>query len=60
MDVDEPVADDVNLANAVNLSESEDEIEEEQITGDFFTIPDPDLVGILNRFPPIFRLVIIP
>jgi len=42
MDVDEPGADDVNLANAVNLSESEDEVVEEQIAGDFFTTPDPD------------------
>jgi hypothetical protein len=45
MDVDEPMVDDVNLANAVNLSESEDEVEEEQIAGDFFTTPDPDFVG---------------
>jgi hypothetical protein len=44
MDVDEPVVDDVDLANAVNLSESEDEIEEEQIAGDFFPAPDPDFV----------------
>ena len=36
MDVDEMAADDVNLANAVNLSGSEDEVEEEQIAGDFF------------------------
>jgi len=43
MDVDEPVADDTNLANAVNLSESEDEVEEERIAGDFFT-PDTDVV----------------
>jgi hypothetical protein len=42
MDVDEPAADDVDLANAVNLSESEDEVEEEQIAGDFFTA-DPDV-----------------
>lgn len=46
MDIDEPTADDVNLANAVNLSESEDEVEEEQITGDFFTVPDPDFVRV--------------
>ena len=45
MDVDEPVVEDVNLANAVNLSESEDEVEEEQIAGDFFTTPDTDLVN---------------
>ena len=36
MDVDEVATDDVNLANAVNLSGSEDEVEEEQIAGDFF------------------------
>lgn len=46
MDVDEPVIDDVNLANAVNLSESEDEVEEEQIAGDFFAAPDPDFVCV--------------
>lgn len=59
MDVDEPVVDDIDLANAVNLSESEDEIEEEQIAGDFFTSPDPDFVcvhrstssGSLTCFP---------
>ena len=50
MDVDGPVADDVNLANAVNLSESEDEVEEERIAGDFFTTPDPDFVRIYS-FP---------
>jgi hypothetical protein len=44
MDVDEPAADDIDLANAVNLSESEDEVEEERIAGDFFTAPDPDSV----------------
>jgi len=43
MDVDEPVADDVDLANAVNLSESEDEVEEERISEDFFTAPDTDV-----------------
>jgi len=43
MDVDETAADDVDLANAVNLSESEDEVEEEQIAGDFFTSPDQDV-----------------
>lgn len=48
MDVDETVADDINLANAVNLSESEDEVEEEQIAADFFTTPDQDFV----RTPP--------
>lgn len=48
MDVDEPAADDVDLANAVNLSESEDEVEEEQIAGDFFTA-DPDVR--LSPFP---------
>jgi len=46
MDIDEPVADDVNLANAVNLSESEDEVEEEQIAQDFFTASDQDFVRI--------------
>ena len=50
MDVDEPVADDVDLANAVNLSESEDEVEEEQIAGDFFTAPDLNTVRAC-RFP---------
>jgi hypothetical protein len=50
MDVDEPAADDVDLANAVNLSESEDEVEEEQIAGDFFTA-DPDVC--LFPFPRI-------
>jgi len=46
MDIDEPVADDVNLANAVNLSESEDEVEEERIAGDFFATPDTDPVRV--------------
>lgn len=46
MDIDEPVADDVNLANAVNLSESEDEVEEEQIARDFFASSDQDFVRI--------------
>ena len=50
MDVDEPVADDVDLANAVNLSESEDEVEEERIAGDFFTTPDTDIVRV-RPFP---------
>lgn len=52
MDVDEPIVDDVDLANAVNLSESEDEIEEEQIAGDFFTTPDPDFVRVCPLTPP--------
>ena len=46
MDVDEPMADDVDLANAVNLSESEDEVEEEPIAGDFFTPLDPNIVRL--------------
>lgn len=50
MDVDEPVADDVDLANAVNLSESEDEVEEERIAGDFFTASDTDIVRV-RPFP---------
>ena len=45
MDVDELATDDVDLSNAVNLSGSEDEVEEEQIAGDFFT-PDRDFVRI--------------
>ena len=49
MDIDKPMADDVDLANAVNLSESEDEVEEESIAGDFFTPLDPDIVRA--RFP---------
>ena len=43
MDIDELATDDVDLANAVNLSESEGEVEEEQVAGDFFT-PDQDFV----------------
>lgn len=46
MDVDEQITDDVDLANAVNLSESEDEVEEEQIAGDFFTTRDPSAVRV--------------
>ena len=46
MDIDEPAIDDVDLANAVNLSESEDEVEEERVAGDFFTTPDTDVVRI--------------
>lgn len=48
MDIDEQMADDVDLANAVNLSESEDEVEEEQIVGDFFTAPNQDLVRVCH------------
>ena len=55
MDVDEPMIDDVDLANAVNLSESEDEVEEEKIAGDFFTTPDTDIVRI-RAPPPNFSL----
>jgi len=55
MDVDELVADDVDLANAVNLSESEDEVEEERIAGDFFTTPDID--GVRVRHFPLDRLL---
>lgn len=55
MDVDEPVAEDVDLANAVNLSESEDEVEEEGIAGDFFTAPEQDLVGAYYMFPSVFH-----
>lgn len=55
MDVDEPAVDDVDLANAVNLSESEDEVEEEQITGDFFNAPGPDFVRVYP--PPSLRLL---
>ena len=51
MDVDEPLLDDVNLANAVNLSESEDEVEEEQVAGDFFATPDPDFVCVHSLLP---------
>ncbi|KAF9778434.1 RNA polymerase III RPC4-domain-containing protein [Thelephora terrestris] len=61
MDVDEPLIDDVNLANAVNLSESEDEVEEEQIASDFFAIPDSDFDHDSHQdkiyffqFPPTF------
>lgn len=50
MDIDEPMADDVDLANAVNLSESEDEVEEERIGGDFFATADPDIVRVYH-FP---------
>ena len=50
MDVDGPTGDDVNLANAVNLSESEDEVEEERIAGDFFTAADPDFVRVCSPF----------
>jgi len=53
MDVDEPAADDVDLANAVNLSESEDEVEEEKVAGDFFTSPDQDVVRVSAMFPRI-------
>ena len=48
MDVDGMEIDDVNLANAVNLSESEDEVEEEQIAGDFFAAPDTDVVRVFH------------
>ena len=54
MDVDEPAVDDVDLANAVNLSESEDEVEEERIAGDFFTTSNPDFVRAC--LPPSFGL----
>ena len=44
MDIDKPAVDDVDLANAVNLSESEDEVEEERVAGDFFGNLDSDVV----------------
>lgn len=58
MDVDEPVAEDVDLANAVNLSESEDEVEEERIAEDFFATPEQDLVGVCSIFPPAVHRVL--
>ena len=53
MDVDELANDDVDLSNAVNLSESEGEVEEEQIAGDFFTTPDQDFVRVCPYSPRI-------
>ena len=58
MDVDEPEAEDVDLANAVNLSESEDEVEEERIAGDFFTTPEGDFVRVCSTFPPVVHRVL--
>lgn len=58
MDVDEPAAEDIDLANAVNLSESEDEVEEERIAGDFFIASEQDLVRACSTFPAVVYRVL--